>query len=353
MTIKDHAGLTGLLFNDGNQQPARKLIDVPFLQQIQLVNLPNLSNSIRLYPWTAEIQLDGLPALQGLAIQGPLPERAVLRGFRDLRWFAAGGRAIDDAVADELLACGNLQHLTLAYANVSNDKIRDLLHANPIRTLDLTGTEIDDAVFENWQGMKELQELILDDTRVTELTLNQLIAAENLSMLSINGIVIGEPLLTELSKLQKLSVLRIAGTPCSPEMLSRLVKALPLTELDISGQTFSAEHAQAIIDSGLMRPGVLGLRDSKIDPQAISKLANSVTSMSFDIAGADLPARMQGNLLAAGRLVVEEEEGRVVVFSGFGGTLEGTQTEPDRVCPFEAIIDVKQFAPNKLNSVYE
>ncbi|WP_148080181.1 hypothetical protein [Roseimaritima ulvae] len=147
-------------------------------------------------------------------------------------------------------------------------------------------------------------------------------------------------------------MLRIAGTPCSPEMLSRLVKALPLTELDISGQTFSAEHAQAIIDSGLNRPRVLGLRDSKIDPQAISKLANSVSDMGFDIAGADLPARIQGNLLAARRLVNNEEDGRGVVFSGFTG-LEETSTEPVRVCPVEAIIDVSLFAPDKLNSIYE
>ncbi|QEG39906.1 leucine-rich repeat domain-containing protein [Roseimaritima ulvae] len=180
LTIKDHAELTGVLLEDGNQQPARKLIDAPFLQQIQLVNLPKLSNSIRLYPWTAAIQLDGLPALQGLAIQGPVPQRAVLKGFRDLRWFAAGGSAIDDGVADELLACGKLQHLTLAYSSVSNDKIRDLIHANPIRTLDLTGNEVDDDVFAGWQGITELQEFVIDDTHVTDRTVKQLAAAKNL-----------------------------------------------------------------------------------------------------------------------------------------------------------------------------
>jgi hypothetical protein len=67
-----------------------------------------------------------------------------------LRFCALAGPTVNDHVCEQLWDCTRLEHLTLAYSNLSRQSLMRIGDLHQLNTLILPGCDVDDALAANW-----------------------------------------------------------------------------------------------------------------------------------------------------------------------------------------------------------
>ncbi|MEM8668215.1 MAG: hypothetical protein AAGG48_11905 [Planctomycetota bacterium] len=262
-------------------------------QSLHFVDVPDLRTEVRMMHAPEQLEIRNAQGLSGLTLeQDPWPGDAELVGLRDLEWFGAGGPAVNDALVDELLTCRLMDTLTLAYADVSPDRLR-LIGAYPkLRVLAVPGTRVDDAVTESWTELKGLLDVNLDDTDVGVGTLVRLGRIDSLRRLSLCNVDLDDAALAALGQMESLSQLMLAGVRIPPNRLRALFLLPELESLDVSGTPMDDSWVELIQESKVKH---LVLRGSDFDPDVLRRILDAKEMLYVDLG--ELPETIDDQMV--------------------------------------------------------
>ena len=313
------------------------------LEKIRLVNMPELTEDIDLFPFVSKINIENAPSLTGLSFERPMPAGATVQGLRDLRYFAAGGATMNDAVMREVLNCKGLQKLTLAYSAVSPEMLQRIGELSSLKYLVLTGSQVNDAVLASWSNTAELKTLALDKTQITSASLPQILSLNNLESLAIDGSLLTDESFAAISKLNRLKSLSIAGATLSRTRMNEIAQMIALKELDLSGCVVTHEAALPVIESVDLRQTLtkLTLNNGKIEDQAFNGFLLGFPELTFELIDCDASPPLIDVLVQNRRAVLEEPNEEQMMFNGMGGMSRASASAPlDEVA-------AKLFDPNR------
>ncbi len=163
-----------------------------------------------------------------------VPLVSSVTGLRDLKFFAAGGPNLNDEVFANVLACPQMESLTLAYSSISPELFGKIGKWIDLKHLSLSGPNINDTVLAELKPLTGLESLLLDDTAISPATLPVIGGFRNLKRLSLDKINFTPAELEQLSGLGTLAKLRLSGAITAAHI--HALQALPgLQILDLSG----------------------------------------------------------------------------------------------------------------------
>ena len=264
------------------------------LTSLRLIDVPQLSGTLRLLNSPEKLEIRGAQSLMGLAVGGTWPENSVIEGVRQLRWFAAAGSEVDDQVVDAILDCADLHELTLAHTSVSRDKWSEIGSLQALTRLWIPGADIDDDVTDHWRDLRRLQHVSFAETSVGIRTLAWLSRLESLRSLSLDRVQLDESACEMLTRLTRLSELSLAGTPLAESSLITMLGSAHLEELDLSGTSLSPALVAAIGSAPALRR--LTLNNTPLERGQVESLLHAnarlwIASNSLDRLSAPLLAR--------------------------------------------------------------
>ena len=276
-----------------------------------------------------------------------MPERSIVRGLRDLQYFAAGGATMNDAAMQEVLNCKGLRKLTLAHSAVSAEALKGIGELPSLEYLVLTGSQVNDEVFASCSNLSELRTLALDKTQITSASLPKILSLKKLETLSLDGSVLTDEAFVELDKSNRLKSLNIAGATLTRDRMQALSKMITLQELNLSDCRFTKEAALPLIESVDVKQTLTKLivNRGKIDDQALNGFLLAFPNLKFELIDCDASPTLVDILIRNGRAVVEDFSVRdpmAMQFNGMGGRFYGTAA--DR--PTDEV-DAAYFDPNR------
>ena len=256
----------------------RRLVE---LERLRMVDMPRLGTELRLMQAPQLMEVRNVQGLRGLGLeQDPWPTHARVVGLRDLEWFAAGGPAVNDALMDELLGCRLMDKLTLAYGDVSPQKLKRVSEFPKLTVLALPGADVDDEVTESWSELAGLLDINLDDTRVGAATIARLSSIKPLRRLSLRRVPLDSSAIEGLARMQNLSQLILAEVPIPPEQLSLLFQLPELESLDLSGAKVDESWIAMVQHSSVQH---LILHDCDISPELLRKMLDAKPTLYVDL----------------------------------------------------------------------
>ncbi|MEM9589398.1 MAG: hypothetical protein AAGA03_19105, partial [Planctomycetota bacterium] len=214
------------------------------IQHLRLVDLPRLKSELHLKSTPDLLEIRDVPQLTGITMEAPWPKNCTLKGLRQLRAFNAGGASVDDTVLESIQPCANLDRLTLAYAPVSPEALKQLRRFGRLSYLAVPGCQVNDDVTASWRGLRALRTLNLDDTAVSLETIAWLSQLPSLRSLSLARVPLDEPSLRALGELTQLHQLSLADNQLPVSALRPILESELLEDLDLRGWQVD----QALID---------------------------------------------------------------------------------------------------------
>lgn len=323
---------------------------VPAASIVRVQRSPQLSSELILGDKLKELNITDARSLKGLSVNGPLPSDATLDGFRDLRYFAIGGENVDDRMCTALWQCPKIDHLTLAYPNLSRRALMQIGGLKELTTLILPGADIDDSVTASWRDLTQLSEVDLSDTKISRGTFQFLMSLKNLQRLSLNYVPIDRRDLKPLVGIAQLIELEVAGVGLEDDLLEAILGRGMLDRLVLSNCELS-ERSIDLLASPVARSLVfLGVCDCGLTEADVQRILAAHSHLIVDVAGHSLSDDFIDRLSRDNRLVRREDRmgflrqvGRYNQ-SGIGGQEPIMDTIPAR-------IDVHRFRNAGLASV--
>lgn len=205
------------------------------IESLRIIDRPLLAASLRIEHPIKDLVLRNARGLQGMAMTEPWPANASVTGMRDLRWFAAGGRNVDDDLVDVLLKCPDLDQLTLAFPGISRDRLGRLGEFRHLTVLIIPGAGIDDDITSNWSRLQSLWEVNLDGSRVGVGTIAWLSGIESLRSVSLNNVPLDAASRAALVELYQVTAMQLRNCPLTTADALRLFDIESLEILDLSG----------------------------------------------------------------------------------------------------------------------
>ena len=254
-------------------------------QQVRLVDLPNLRSILHFKTAPTRFLIRNTPQLQGLMVEGPWPQGATIGGVSDMRWFAVGGRSVDDEVLHSVLDCCQLDRLTIAYGSVSKKMLAEIGRFEQLVTLELPGSQADDSVAQHWGKIDRLEHVCLDDTGVSTGTLEWLANIKTLRSLSLNRIRFNAEAADKLSEFDQLCELRLRDAEIDLKKVSKLLHVGLLESLDVRGLPIDDGLVEAIIACNAMRSVSVSRRD--ITRKQLARLLDGHQLLRIRIDGPD------------------------------------------------------------------
>lgn len=255
--------------------------EVSNLNKLELRNLPRLRGSIQIRGEIKDVRLVDLPLLDELLIESPWPRQANLEGLTNLRYFGGGGPELNDDVIDQLLQFKQLDHIVLAYPNVSVDRLEALGQYKYLTGLEIPGCRVDDEVTSHWTKLLRLRVANFDDTQVSLQTFEWLHAIPSLRRLSLARVPLSADSRRMVSTLYQLSSLNLSGCDFPAEDLQRLLAAGNLEALDLTGCKLNESHLDTLANSQSLRRVVL--KDCSLEPKQIADLLRVNPRLTLDL----------------------------------------------------------------------
>ncbi|EGF25669.1 leucine-rich repeat domain-containing protein [Rhodopirellula baltica] len=255
--------------------------EVSKMNRLELRGLPRLRGSIQIRGEIKNVHLVDLPLLDELLVESPWPRKASLEGLTNLRYFGGGGPELNDDVIDQLLEFKQLDHIVLAYPNVSTDRLQALGQYRYLTGLEIPGCRVDDEVTSHWTKLLRLRVANFDDTQVSLPTFEWLHAIPSLRRLSIARVPLNPDSRRMVSTLYQLSSLNLSGCDFPAEDLQRLLAAGNLEALDLTGCELSESHLNTLANSQSLRRVVL--KDCSLDPKQIANLLRVNPRLTLDL----------------------------------------------------------------------
>ncbi len=187
----------------------------------------------------------------------------------------------------------------------------DLTGFSRLRSLDMGGEFIDDAVAERISELRGLQSITLADVRMTEAGWKKIGTLTGLQRISISRSRISDDVLAEFQGMTKLNHLELRAGGFSDVGLGHLAKVKSLDRLDLSGSNFTVQGLQQLKDlpnlrtlwlSGFRDQGsYLGLKDLK-QLRELSFLMSNINQAEFTELEKALPKTRITSMTGGGSL---------------------------------------------------
>lgn len=323
---------------------------IPAASIVRIQRSPNLSAELILGNKLKQLSITEARSIRGLAVNGPLPADATLDGFRDLRFCALGGANVDDRLCAAIWYCPQLDHLTLAHANLSRRSLIQIGELKELSTLIIPGADVDDSVTATWRELKQLSEVDLSYTNISRETFNFLMSLKNLQRLAINHVAIDRRDLLPLAGIAQLIELEVAGVGLDDDLLETLLNRGMLDRLELSDCELSG-RAVSILASPTARSLVyLGVRECGLTEDEVQRILDAHAHLVVDVAGHSLSDDFIDKLQRENRLVRRHDRASFLRYVGRfnqAGMGDGVDAGGEEVMldTIPGRIDVHQFAP--------
>ncbi|TWU48773.1 hypothetical protein Poly51_46760 [Rubripirellula tenax] len=262
-------------------------VEVSTLRKVdsfRMAGQPDLGASFRIEHPMKSFEIRDARSLRGLAIAEPWPSNSIVTGLRDLRWFAAGGKHVNDSIVNELLECPYLDQLTLAYPAISKSLLYRIGEFSRLSVLVIPGAEIDDDVTSRWTSMRSLWEINLDDSRVGVDTIAWLSELPSLRSVSLNRVPLDQPAAEALAELRQLSALRLREVNIRADDVASLLAGESLELLDVSYCPADPSELKQIIALAAASPTLKGLimHGCKVDAATVQNAFKVNPNIAID-----------------------------------------------------------------------
>ena len=277
----DGASLSHL---DTKQHEKLKFLSVSTMREVEeisLVNQPKITTSLQMVARPRRLAIENVPGLRGLSLEGPWPSTSSLFGLRDLEWFAGGGVQVNDQLAEEILSCVHLHHLTFAYPSVSREVLTRVGLLKELVSLSLPGTPLDDQIVTSWDHVNDLWEANFNDTSVGAETVNWLASMSSLRRVSLNRIALNEEFSKSIVGLRQICELHLEESPISPEALSLLLRYGHLEVLNLTGWVFD-EKLLDVLEKDAKGIAHLIIGKTQVDAETFRRLMAISDSIYVD-----------------------------------------------------------------------
>jgi Leucine-rich repeat (LRR) protein len=166
--------------------------------------------------------LSGLTHLVELNLGPGIRDLSTLPELRSLRTLVLTGSEIDDEALVHLTRCRTLMDLSLDHTSIGDDGIQSLKGLSQLRGLGLHNTRVGDAGLIELQQLPMLSSLSLGETQVTNAGLARLSALPKLEHLTLHGLPLDDVGIRNLSGLKSLTSIE-ASVPADryPDIASR------------------------------------------------------------------------------------------------------------------------------------
>ncbi|MFN7889635.1 MAG: hypothetical protein ACK5OC_05050 [Pirellula sp.] len=220
------------------------------LESLSIANATKLRDNFISKVPTAQVHIEGAPALKGLSFQHPLPSDAVIQNLRDLVFFAAGGPTCNDAIVNEVLNCKSLKSLTLAFTDLKSATLQRIANLTELESLTMTGSKIDNEFLASLSKLQKLRKLRLNETSLDKADLSALANLKLLEVLELGdwnlkpGAI--ETIAANHPRLKELSIVR---GPLSENSIRIIANLQELHTLELSHCNIDDEMAKAFIET--------------------------------------------------------------------------------------------------------
>lgn len=274
------------------------------LERLRIVDMPQLEMPLSLQ-WVGRLEIQNAGRLTGLSINCPLHGQMKINALPNAEFFALGGDGVTDQWVSKIDDAKNLNTLTLAYCNVSEEKLGKL-PLEKIEKLYLPGCAVTDKVVAQWPELSTLSQLDLRDTKITGKSLQKLTGSGMLRTLKLDGCKLGSDDVGTLGSFEMLTNLSLAGIQIDASLMSAILQHGNLKQLNLSSTQLSNELLDAIAKS---KTGMefLVLRDCEFENQSFAKMAQAQPDLIIDPTGSTLDTRLYSQLLGEGRVKEEME----------------------------------------------
>ncbi len=256
------------------------------LEALHLAHMPNFAEKIDLPANLFYLHLEDVPAITQLTTSGPWPAKAVFKGLRNLKVFAASGPNLTDEVIDELIKCEKLEQLSLTDHSLSPASLARLGSLTRLQRLDLSRSKLDDAGLAALGGLSQLSSLKVEETQITEQSLPTLAKLTALEKLSISGTNVATDSLSQLASLSQLRELHCASLPFSEGAMRGLANLKSLRYLDLTNTELNTTTVMQLGQiSNLER---LTLNDCRLDGQVLMAVAEQARNVQFELSNSSV-----------------------------------------------------------------
>jgi len=252
---------------------------------VRISRSPNLCSELVLGRNLKELAISDAVSLRGLSVNGPVPAGARLDGLRDLHFLALGGGNVDDSLCTAIWRCPTLDHLTLAYANLSRDALIRIGELHDLATLILPGADVDDSITAHWTELKQLSEVNLSYTAISGDTIRSILALKNLQRLSISHTAVDRVDLRRLPEVTQLVELEVAGVGLEEDLLESVLGRRMLDRLDLSDCELSGRSVDLLTGPLAKTLIFLGVRECGLTEEEIRRIVAANPRLVIDVAG--------------------------------------------------------------------
>ncbi len=312
-----------------------------YLDALRLVDMPALTDYFESTVPMQHLHIESAPAVTGLSFEADLPSNAVIKGVRDLKFFAAGGPTCTDALVKEVLECSGLQKLTLAYAPLSAASLSKIAQLQNLEYLVLTGTPVEDSVIQSLAGMPKLHTLRLGKTKVSRAAVGAMAQIPALQVLILNDIALtADDTLLLAKKHTQLKELGVSGTELSLDAVNAIASISGLATLDLSGCQLTQEFLMAMAQKGMPSLKVLKLNAAQVDDNGLTALIRQLPNLQFELNNTIVSPQLTDYLMSESRMIEPEDPGmnrRVRIFR--------SSSDSTVAAPKPGEIDESVFAP--------
>ena len=153
--------------------------------------------------------------------------RMHLQDLSPLRTLNLSRTQVTDSGLSELEGLDQLRALDLSAGKVTDTGLRHVEPLRQLQWLDLGGTKVTDVGLSHLQRLTQLQWLDLGGTKVTDVGLSHLQRLTQLQWLNLRGTKVSDPGLEHLTGLTELQRLLLDGTQVTDKGRAKLQKVLP------------------------------------------------------------------------------------------------------------------------------
>ena len=331
------------------------------LDALRIVDAPRLKDHFETHVPLQFLHIESAPALAGLSFQEPLPVSAVIKGVRDLKFFAAGGPTCTDSIVNEVLNCSGLRRLTLAFTDLLPATIQRIVELRELEYLVLTGTKIDDQFLASLAGLEKLRTLRLDHTTISKASISTLSKLKNLEVLDLGELRLTSEEVTQLlPSLAKLKRLTLVGAELTADNMRQITKLSSLQSLDLSSCELSDELLNAFAESAPQQLAVIQLNSAKLGEVGFKNLVQKLRNARFTLKDSNVNPQLLDALVMQNRATefdgdegdmgmgMSRGTGSTIYFNGPGGRYTGASygSTIQIDVPQLGDIDPLRFAPN-------
>lgn len=223
------------------------------LRTLELMDLPRYCGNVVIQNHVDYLCLRSVPLLRELLLECPWPEDYHLEGVSGLERFAGGGPNLRDSVLDQLVTCRELDQLSLAYPQLSREKMKRISEMKQLTSLEVPGCPIDDDVVSHWNPITRLRHICLDDTAIGSETIRWLATLESLRSVSMGHLHLDAAAQAVLPSLNQVTELSLVQTELSDEAFAQVLKSRSIEILNLSKTKISRAKLEAISRSDTLK----------------------------------------------------------------------------------------------------